>query len=84
MTPLSTQHFSDWTGGQWIGTPPESVEDLTIDTRKLESGQMFVAIKSATRDGHDFVEQAKEAGASAVLVSKAQPQVDIPQLVVSL
>lgn len=82
MTPLSTQHFSDWTGGHWLGTPPESVDDLTIDTRKLQSGQMFVAIKSDARDGHDFVEQAKESGASAALVSKAQAHIDLPQFIV--
>ena len=44
---------------------------------------MFVAIKSHTRDGHDFVGEAKEQGATAALVSKLQPQVDLPQLVVA-
>lgn len=83
MTSLSTQHFSDWTAGQWTATPPNTVEDLCIDTRKIQSGQMFVAIQSATRDGHDFVEQAAQQGATAALVSKKQAQADLPQLVVS-
>ena len=83
MTSLSTHHFSDWTAGHWIGSPPDTVEEFSIDTRTLQTGQMFVAIKSPARDGHDFVEQAKEQGASAALVSKQQPQVDLPQLVVA-
>ena len=82
MTSLSTQHFSDWTGGQWTSTPPDTVEELCIDSRTIQSGQVFVAIKTEARDGHDYIEQANENGAVAALVSKKQPQVDIPQLVV--
>ena len=39
-----------------------------IDSRAMEPGQMFVALKAA-RDGHDFVRAALEAGAAAALVS---------------
>jgi len=42
---------------------------VSIDTRTLEKGDLFVAL-SATRDGHDFVAQALENGASAALVSR--------------
>ena len=82
MTPLSTQHFSEWTGGRWTHTPPNSIEDFCIDTRLLEPGQMFVALKTDTRDGHDFLASAKEQGASAAIVTKEAPHIKIPQLVV--
>ncbi|MEM9668091.1 MAG: UDP-N-acetylmuramoyl-tripeptide--D-alanyl-D-alanine ligase [Pseudomonadota bacterium] len=42
---------------------------ISIDTRTLQSGDLFVALQDV-RDGHDFVLQAFEAGASAALVSK--------------
>lgn len=82
MNPISTQHFSDWTGGRWLGTPPEEVGGFNIDSRSLETGDLFVAIKTEARDGHDFIEMAKQNGAVASIVSKQQPQVDLPQLVV--
>jgi len=49
---------------------------LSIDTRTLRPGEIFVAVRDA-RDGHDFVQQAFRAGASAALVSRA-PQ-DAPE-----
>lgn len=54
------------TGGQvgsdWAAT------GVSIDTRTLQPGDLFVALKAA-RDGHDFVAQALEKGAAAALVS---------------
>ena len=46
-----------------------TVSGLSIDTRSLEPGDLFVALKDV-RDGHDFVENAFKAGASGALVSK--------------
>lgn len=49
--------------GKWTAT------GLSIDTRSLNAGDMFIALKDQ-RDGHDFLDVAYEAGASAALVSK--------------
>ncbi|MFZ9888100.1 MAG: UDP-N-acetylmuramoyl-L-alanyl-D-glutamate--2,6-diaminopimelate ligase [Myxococcota bacterium] len=46
-------------------------ERVTIDSRKVESGTVFVACRGATRhssDGHDFVQQALAQGACALVV----------------
>lgn len=43
---------------------------ISIDTRTLLHGNLFVAIKGETVDGHDFVEAAREKGATAALVSR--------------
>lgn len=43
---------------------------------------MFVALRTETRDGHDFLPAAAAAGAAAALVSTLRPDVDLPQLVV--
>ncbi|MCR5183965.1 MAG: UDP-N-acetylmuramoyl-tripeptide--D-alanyl-D-alanine ligase [Opitutales bacterium] len=55
-----------------------------IDTRTLQPGEIFVAIKTASRDGHDFVPAAVTAGAAAVLVEHevAGVPADLPQIVV--
>ena len=47
-----------------------AVDGLSIDTRTLKEGDLFVALKGV-RDGHDFVNAAFEAKASAALVSHA-------------
>ena len=68
MTPL-------WTSGEAaIATDGTTTCDwlasgVSIDTRTLQKGDLFVALSDA-RDGHDFVAQALEKGASAALVSR--------------
>ena len=42
-----------------------------IDTRTLEPGALYVAIRGERFDGHDFVAEAERAGARAVLASRA-------------
>lgn len=56
---------------------------VSIDTRSLAPGDLFVALKDA-RDGHDFVAQALEKGAAAALVSHVPEGVakDAPLLIV--
>ncbi|MEO9514124.1 MAG: UDP-N-acetylmuramoyl-tripeptide--D-alanyl-D-alanine ligase [Paracoccaceae bacterium] len=46
-----------------------SVSGISIDTRTIEFGDLFVAL-TAARDAHDFVAQALEKGAGAALVSR--------------
>lgn len=48
---------------------PFACSGLSIDTRTLKPGDLFVALKDA-RDGHDFVQGAFEAGATGALVSR--------------
>jgi UDP-N-acetylmuramoyl-tripeptide--D-alanyl-D-alanine ligase len=50
---------------------PFAVDGLSIDTRTLKPGDLFVALKGEARDGHDFVAAAFQAGAGAALVSRA-------------
>jgi UDP-N-acetylmuramoyl-tripeptide--D-alanyl-D-alanine ligase len=56
---------------------------VSIDTRTIQPGDLFVALKAA-RDGHDFVAQALEKGAAAALVSRVPEGVaeDAPLLIV--
>lgn len=57
-------------------------DSVSIDTRTLKPGALFVALSGENFDGHDFVAEAAERGAVAALVSRTLP-VTIPQVVVS-
>ena len=59
-----------------------SVRDICTDTRALQSGDLFVALRGDRFDGHDFLETAREAGAIAAVVDTADEAMAIPQLVV--
>jgi UDP-N-acetylmuramoyl-tripeptide--D-alanyl-D-alanine ligase len=48
-------------------SPSRPITGLSIDTRTLQPGDLFVALKDQ-RDGHDFVTAAFKAGAAAALV----------------
>ena len=54
--------------GRADGTPSAAITGFSIDTRTLQPGEVFAALK-AERDGHDFVSSAFAAGAAAALVS---------------
>ncbi|QPK62509.1 UDP-N-acetylmuramoyl-tripeptide--D-alanyl-D-alanine ligase [Methylomonas sp. LL1] len=47
-----------------------TVTGVGIDTRTLNSGDLYIAIKGQHFDGHDFVGKAEQAGAAAILVSQ--------------
>src|SRR5262245_58902872 len=54
--------------GRADGTPVAALTGFSIDTRTLQPGDVFVALKD-TRDGHDFVPNAFTAGAAAAVVA---------------
>jgi UDP-N-acetylmuramoyl-tripeptide--D-alanyl-D-alanine ligase len=58
------------TGGRLINGEDWLITGVSIDTRSLEPGDLFVALKDI-RDGHDFLAQAFVSGASAALISDA-------------
>ncbi|MGB0569278.1 MAG: UDP-N-acetylmuramoyl-tripeptide--D-alanyl-D-alanine ligase [Paracoccaceae bacterium] len=69
----SAQQAALATGGRAVGG--WAVTGVSIDTRTLQTGDLFVALKAA-RDGHDFVADALAAGAGAALVSRVPDGVD--------
>ena len=76
------------TGGR--ATRPFMATGLSIDTRSLAPGDLFVALKDV-RDGHDFVAEALRKGAAAALVSRipegcteADPLLIVPEVLAAL
>ncbi len=62
------------------------VSGLSIDTRSLQAGDLFVALKDA-RDGHDFIPAAMAAGAGGVLCETAPnglPAVEVEESAAAL
>lgn len=59
--------------GQLIGADV-LFTSVSKDTRSLQRGDLYVAIKGGQFDGHAFIEQARQAGAAGALVQKAQLQ----------
>jgi UDP-N-acetylmuramoyl-tripeptide--D-alanyl-D-alanine ligase len=51
-----------------------TVTGVSIDSRTLEAGDLFFAIRGDAHDGHDHVARAFEAGASAAVVSRERAQ----------
>jgi UDP-N-acetylmuramoyl-tripeptide--D-alanyl-D-alanine ligase len=56
-------------------------QGISIDTRTLVPGNLFIAISGAHFDGHDYIEEAAKKGAKAALVSYLLPAA-LPQIVV--
>lgn len=75
LNQLATILGADVSGGDL------TFDAVTTDTRKITPGCLFVALKGERFDAHDFAEQAKAAGAGALLVSR-KLDIDLPQAVV--
>ena len=55
---------------------------VSDDSRRVEPGELFVAVRGLRVDGHDFVPEAVDRGAAAVAVEAAVPRPAVPQLLV--
>ena len=89
MSVITLRQAAAWCGGR---VDPQFA-DVTflgagIDTRKIQPGQLFVALEGV-RDGHDFIAAAFEKGAAAVLCKHCDPNypailVDDPRIALGL
>ena len=81
MSSFAPEKLATWTGGTWTRIPEGSITGFNQDTRTLRAGQVFVALKTERRDGHDYLREAQMGGAVAALVSRAVPGAPLAQLV---
>lgn len=71
---LSLEEVLRFTGGQPAGPAGERVfRRVSTDSRNLEPGDLFVALKGEKFDGYDFCGEALRKGAGAVLVDRPLP-----------
>src|SRR5256885_3018409 len=57
---------------QIIGTLDRAVESIAYDSRRVQKNGLFVAMRGEKVDGHDFMGQAVEKGASVILAEREE------------
>ncbi len=71
MSPLWTgTALAEAVDGRFAGPVPEAITGISIDTRTLAPGDLFVALVGDSGDGHDHVAAALAKGAVAALVHR--------------
>ena len=72
MEPVQLNQLLDATRGQTAGLNDENVvlTSVSIDSRTLQPGDLFWALRGTTHDGHDFVNDAIRRGAVACVVDR--------------
>lgn len=83
MPTFAPSQLAEWSGGRWVTEPTATLSGFGVDTRTLKSGQVFVALRTEKRDGHDFLEAARSAGAAAAIVAHHVDGSPLAQLVVA-
>lgn len=85
MIHITLSEFSKRSGGL-LAAPDNVITGFATDSREAAAGSLFLAIKGANVDGHDFAEQVTAAGACAVLAERplAVPHILVENLVDAL
>lgn len=65
-----------------VGSDAEFTK-LSTDSRQLQPGELFVALRGDNFDGHDFVQVAVDRGACALVVEQDIESANVPQVVVA-
>jgi len=69
--PFSASDTAAWTGGSLLrGDADAQLSGVSIDSRTVAPGQLFVAIAGPNHDGHAYLEAAVAAGATGLLVAR--------------
>ena len=81
MAVFEADQLAEWSSGSWGERSPERpISGFSHDSRKVEEGDLFIAIKTEERDGHDYLNHANEKGAAGALVSEDRLDASLPQL----
>jgi UDP-N-acetylmuramyl pentapeptide synthase len=81
---FSAAECAGWCSAVWKNSDRNfPILGISHDTRTLKPGELYIAIRGVTHDGHDFVQQAVEKGAAGLIVAREFPAfANVPQLVV--
>jgi UDP-N-acetylmuramoyl-tripeptide--D-alanyl-D-alanine ligase len=82
LIPFTLKEIAEVTGGRLAGADPDAVvHGVQVDSRKVEPGELFVALPGSRTDGSLFAAAAAEAGAAATLAQEgtvfAGPRVEV-------
>lgn len=85
MKHMTLKEISTACGGTYFGDETSAEKDVSsvvIDSRKVEKDSLFVAIRGARVDGHNFIPQTIEAGALCALSEENLGDVAFPYILV--
>ena len=71
IEPVSLQTLCKRFGGYVFGKAENTFDVISADSRTLAENSLFVALKGASFDGHDYIEDALTKGAKGLVVHKA-------------
>ena len=67
---LTFEEIAAHTGGRFEGAGAKKVRGYSIDSRSIRPGELFIAIKGPRFDGHRFLDEVANKGASGALISE--------------
>ena len=72
MEGVSLTDIQQWTAGRVVGIlePRQAVAGISTDSRTLAPGELFLALRGPSFDGHEFVQQALNRGACGAVVER--------------
>ncbi|MFW6060105.1 MAG: UDP-N-acetylmuramoyl-tripeptide--D-alanyl-D-alanine ligase [Phycisphaeraceae bacterium] len=65
--------LAEATGGAWQGAPPADTDAIgvSIDSRTIQPGELFIALRGERFDGHKFVADALNKGAIGAMIERS-------------
>ena len=82
LKPLLLSEVAATLNGRVVGADA-SFSGVSIDSRAIGQGQLFIALTGPRFDGHDYLNDVAAKGAVAALVEREVPESALPQLVVA-
>jgi UDP-N-acetylmuramoyl-tripeptide--D-alanyl-D-alanine ligase len=73
VEPLTVREAAAAVGGLLLGDPDGHILRVTTDSRDVRRGDLFVCLRGARHDSHDFAADVLAAGAAAVLADRELP-----------
>ncbi|NLY29252.1 MAG: UDP-N-acetylmuramoyl-tripeptide--D-alanyl-D-alanine ligase [Firmicutes bacterium] len=81
MKPITVAQIIQWTAGEKLaGSLSAAVQGVSIDSRLIRSGELFIPLRGERVDGHEFAADALARGAAAALVAKDWAETVVNQL----
>lgn len=80
----TVQQVANWLQQEAVNGQQEWITGVSINTRTLQPGDLFIPFKGEKTNGHQYIQQAIEAGATATLWQKDEPNMptNIPVILV--
>ena len=85
MRPMTLKEIASACGGRLVSSENANeltINDITIDSRTVKEGSLYIPIKGQRFDGHDFIDQVFENGAVCTLTESERTDLTKPQIVV--